>query len=208
MKYTATPDVVLAWGFALVSLLAAPACVDRADELDSAEAALLLFACPADTPAVLAPPNNQRLAFVLDATGVQRYVCSATATGAAWTFVAPAAGLFMNGVEVGTHYAGPTWKANDGSTVTATRIEGATVDATALPWLLLSVVGHGGPCLGGMAGVTSIQRLETTGGLAPATGCNVDLVGATADVPYTAKYYFYRTSILPASLNQRCGATP
>jgi hypothetical protein len=206
--YNAAHNVVLARSLALVSLLALPSCVDRVDELDTAEAALLSCSCPAETPAVLAPPANQSLAFVLDATGIQKYKCDATATGAAWTLVAPVAQLLNNGFVIGTHSAGPTWKSNDGSTVVGARAQGATIDATAIPWLLLSVVGHGGTCLGAMSNVTAIQRLATTGGLAPATGCNVTLLGATADVPYTAKYFFYRTSILPSQLNTRCGATP
>jgi hypothetical protein len=205
--YHAAHDIVLARSLALVSLLALPSCVDRGDELDTAEAALLSCECPAETPAVLAPPADQNLAFVLDATGVQQYVCNATATGAAWTFVAPVAKLLDNGVVVGTHYAGPTWKANDGSTVVGARAQGATLNATAIPWLLLSVVDNSGPLLSKMSDVTAIQRLVTTGGLAPATGCNVNLLGARTDVPYTAKYFFYRTSILLPGLNTRCGAT-
>ncbi len=45
---------------------------------------------------------------------------------------------------------------------------------------------------GKMSGVTFIQRLETTGGLAPATGCDATTVGAGARVPYTAAYYFLK----------------
>lgn len=206
--YNTAYNVVLARSLVLVSLLALPACVDEVGELGTAEATLLSCDCPAGTPAVLAPPANQSLAFVLDATGVQQYVCKTTTTGAAWTLVAPVADLLNNGLVIGTHYAGPTWEAHDGSTVVAARAQDATVNATAIPWLLLSAVGHGGTCLGTMSNVTSIQRLATTGGLAPATGCNTNLLGATANVPYTAKYFFYRTSLLPSSLNTRCGATP
>jgi hypothetical protein len=209
----AAHNVVFAWSLALVSLLALPSCVDGVDELDTAEAALLSCSCPAGTPAVLAPPANQSLAFVLDATGVQQYKCNATATGAAWALVAPVANLFNNGILgngaiAGTHYAGPTWEASDGSTAIGARVQGATIDATAIPWLLLSVVGHGGSCLGVLSDVTAIQRLATTGGLAPVAGCTADLLGATADVPYTAKYFFYRTNNLLPQLNTRCGATP
>lgn len=204
--YNDSRNVMLSCSFALVSLLVLPSCVDSVDELGTAESDLLSCACPASTPATLAPPANQSLAFVLDATGVQQYVCNATATGAAWAFVAPVADLLNNGVQVGTHYAGPTWESNDGSTVVGARVAGVTVDPTAIPWLLLSVVDNSGPWFGTMTNVTAIQRLETTGGLAPTAGCNADLVGATVDVPYTTKYYFYRTSILPALLNRRCGA--
>jgi Protein of unknown function (DUF3455) len=205
--YNISRNVVLARSLALVSLLAVPSCVDTADELDTAESELLLScACPANTPAVLAPPADQNLAFVLDATGVQQYACKATATGAAWALVAPVANLLKDGYVVGTHYAGPTWKSNDGSFVTGARAAGATVDATAIQWLLLSVTGHGGNWLGQMSNVTAIQRLETTAGLAPTTGCDVAQLGGTVDVPYTAKYFFYRTNSLLPVLNTRCGA--
>ncbi|HWO25423.1 MAG TPA: DUF3455 domain-containing protein [Kofleriaceae bacterium] len=187
--------------------LAVPSCVDSGEETDTAESALLLScACPAETPAILAPPLNQNLAFVLDATGVQQYACKATATGAAWSLVAPAADLLKNDAVVGTHYAGPTWEYNDGSTVVGAKAQSATVDSTAIPWLLLSVVSNSGPWLSTMSNVTAIQRLETTGGLAPSAGCTAELLGGIVEVPYTAKYYFYRTNNLLPQLNTRCGA--
>ena len=40
---------------------------------------------------------------------------------------------------------------------------------------------------------TFIQRLNTIGGLAPATGCGaLSDVGNEAFVPYTADYFFYK----------------
>jgi hypothetical protein len=195
----------------LASLLVAPACVaevddDGYDDLGVVEASLSSQYCPAGTPAALAPSADQHLTFVLDATGVQKYSCNATATGAAWTFVAPEANLFKECHQYGTHYAGPTWEYEDGSTVIAARVAGATVDATAIPWLLLTVVSHGGPA-GKMTNVTSIQRLVTGGGITPPTNCDTVDLGATIDVPYTAKYFFYRTSTNPPTWNTRCGAT-
>jgi hypothetical protein len=147
---------------------------------------------PSNVPAALTPAADQELAFSLDASGVQKYQCRATATGFAWTFVAPEARLFRGHHDVGHHYAGPTWEYRDGSLIVGAKVAGATVDATAIPWLLLNVVSHGGP-EGKMTDVTSVQRLQTVGGLAPATGCDADHVGAAADVPYTATYYFFRT---------------
>ncbi|HWO23866.1 MAG TPA: DUF3455 domain-containing protein, partial [Kofleriaceae bacterium] len=113
-------NIGLVRSFVLASLLVAPACVagiddgdqpggDTDDDLGVVEASLTSQSCPAGTPAVLAPSAEQTLAFVLDATGVQKYSCNATATGAAWTFVAPEAGLLKDGRQLGTHYAGPTW---------------------------------------------------------------------------------------------------
>src|SRR2546425_489608 len=42
------------------------------------------------------------------------------------------------------------------------------------------------------AGVTSIQRVNTSGGVAPATGCSADAAGAEARVAFTADFYFYK----------------
>jgi hypothetical protein len=65
----------------------------------------------------------------------------------------------------------------------------------AIPWLLLEVVGaDAGPTGGtGLTETVFIQRIRTSGGLAPATGCDHALdVGAKALVPYTADYLFYK----------------
>jgi Protein of unknown function (DUF3455) len=44
-----------------------------------------------------------------------------------------------------------------------------------------------------MSQTTFIQRLNTNGGSAPATGCSASAdVGKQALVPYTADYYFFR----------------
>ena len=42
---------------------------------------------------------------------------------------------------------------------------------------------------------TFIQRLNTSGGIAPATGCTSPAdVGKSAFVPYTTDYYFYKAT--------------
>jgi len=44
-----------------------------------------------------------------------------------------------------------------------------------------------------MTVTTYIQRLNTTGGSAPSTGCALSTdVGSQVLVPYTADYYFYK----------------
>lgn len=183
------------------------ACTASAPEVTSSTAAdLSTRACPDNVPAALAPAADQDLAFALRASGVQEYTCN----GTAWVFVAPDALLYpLHSCEADDdalvhHYAGPTWEwLDDGSTVVAAKAAGATVDATAIPWLLLNAVNHAGD--GRMTDITSIQRLDTVGGLAPATGCDAAHAGATANVPYTAKYFFYR-SHPTGHHNVRCGA--
>lgn len=136
-------------------------------------------------------PEGNRLAFALPADGVQIYDCKVVGLAApAWTFRAPEADLSLFGWTVITHYAGPTWEALDGSSVMGTRVDGETVDASAIPWLLLKGGSHQGEGL--MARVTYMQRLKTTGGLPPpASSCDTGKLGAVAKVPYTAVYTFY-----------------
>jgi hypothetical protein len=55
--------------------------------------------------------------------------------------------------------------------------------------LLLQAAAHEGN--GVMSAVTYIQRLDTKGGLAPATGCDASRLGETARVDYSASYAFY-----------------
>jgi hypothetical protein len=143
---------------------------------------------------ILEVPAGNRLAFYHDAVGVQIYACQATATGLAWVFQAPEASLFdRRGRVVVKHYAGPTWESvADGSKVVASKLQEFTADPSAIPELLLQALPHAST--GIMGPITYIQRLETAGGRAPATGCDADHVGATARVDYTATYFFYEKS--------------
>jgi hypothetical protein len=151
----------------------------------------------AAVPAEIAVPDGHSEFLVTQATGVQIYSCNATATGFGWGFVAPRADLWgKNDKLVGTHFGGPTWQARDGSSVVAARVDGVTVEPTAIPWLLLSAVsttpGQDGDRL---VDTTYIQRTATTGGLAPAASdCNEETVGSVAEVPYTATYHFWKAT--------------
>ena len=131
--------------------------------------------------------EDGKVAFHVYAEGVQIYRWN----GTSWVFVAPEASLFAdadgNGL-VGTHYAGPTWESVSGGKVAGTVLERCTPDANAIPWLLLAAVNPDGP--GIFHRVTFIQRVNTTGGLAPSAPGTV--TGELAEVPYTAEYFFYR----------------
>jgi hypothetical protein len=139
-----------------------------------------------ETPSTLSDPLvDQKVHFHANAVGVQIYRWN----GTAWAFVAPEAVLFDNdGNVVGIHYGGPTWETPSGSFARAARIAGATVDPTAIPWLMLGGTSSGGP--GGLDGTTFIQRVNTVGGLAPSTPGTT--VGQEARVYYEAEYFFYR----------------
>jgi len=132
---------------------------------------------------------GNEVAFQTYASGVQVYRWN----GTAWVFVEPVANLFaarnFHG-QVGTHYAGPTWESNSGSKVVARRVDGCTPNASAIPWLKLEKVSTEGP--GIFDGVTFVQRVNTTGGLAPSAPGS--FVGEEARVPYAAEYYFYRAA--------------
>jgi len=142
---------------------------------------LLLFASPAvlqagndnrapEVPAVLQAPSDNKVSFHAYAVGVQIYTATVSPTDPAvfvWTFKAPEAVLFdADGDVVGLHYAGSTWESASGSKVVGSRLAGITVTASAIPWLLLRAVSAEGP--GIFARTTYIQRVNTTGGLAPA----------------------------------------
>ncbi len=144
-------------------------------------------------PSILEVPDGNKICFHTYAYGVQIYVVTLTSTGYAWVFSAPEANLYSNeGLtgQVGTHYAGPTWESNSGSAVVGTRLQGvASPVAGAIPWLLLGAVSSHGP--GVFKDVTYIQRVNTSGGVAPTTGADASTLGQIARVPYTAEYYFY-----------------
>jgi hypothetical protein len=162
--------------------------------------AILVAACatpdtrtpPSVPPALQAPPGTTLYLETL-ATGVQIYECSRKPDATyEWSFKAPEATLADGtGRRLGKHYAGPTWEANDGSTVVGevkARDPGPTT--TAIPWLLLAAKHNTGA--GAFSDVKYVQRVATVGGVAPASGCTDSTVKQRARVPYSATYHFYR----------------
>jgi Protein of unknown function (DUF3455) len=150
---------------------------------------------PPDVPSTIAVPDGHKLYLVAHAVGVQIYACNAIGAGYRWDFVAPRAELYDgNGKLLTTHFGGPTWQARDGSKVVGQVEQRETVDATAIPWLRLSAASTAiGPDGDRLAGTTYIQRIATTGGLAPAPAtCNEGTAGDTAEIPYTADYTFWK----------------
>jgi len=148
-----------------------------------------------DVPGKIQVPDGNKVFLVGHAIGVQIYSCNATSSGFAWGFVAPRADLYGdNGKLIITHFAGPTWQAKDGGKVVGRRVDGVRVDATAIDWLLLSAASTAaGPDGDRLVKTTFIQRINTTGGLAPAAAdCNATTAGTVVEVPYTADYYFWK----------------
>ena len=135
-------------------------------------------------------PDGEELVLIAHASGFQIYVCRPDAEGKpAWTLKAPDAQLFdQQGKVIGKHFAGPTWQHNDGSEIMGRMV--AKVDAPdpkAIPWLLVTVTGHSGT--GVLSRVSSIQRVHTVGGLAPAASeCTQSGKEMEFKSPYSADY--------------------
>ncbi len=162
-----------------------------APALALAAASLASAGEPPKPPPAIAAPAGERLLLRARALGVQIYTCAPSARDAAkleWTLVAPEAQLRdERDRPIGKHYAGPTWEANDGSKVVGQVIARAPMAGT-IPWLLLRGTPSGKGVLGA---VSSIQRVDTSGGAAPSDGCDDKHRGASARVPYTAIYKFF-----------------
>ena len=156
---------------------------------------MLTVAACAGTPDMPVPaslvPAGESLARVVPARGVQIYQCRTKDGKHEWAFIAPDAELLdSTGKVVGRHGAGPVWEALDGSRVSATvKSRADAPDKRDIPWLLLTARSTG-PA-GAYSNVTSIQRVNTVGGIAPANGCDAATVGQQARVHYTADYRFF-----------------
>jgi Protein of unknown function (DUF3455) len=182
----------------------------------SAQSAPALVVPP--VPATLEVPAGNTLYFGARAVGTQNYVCLTMAKRTVgWRFIGPQATLFVDGgggvqQQITTHFlsvnpsevnvARPVWQHSIDTSKVWGRVRSSSADPQyvapgAIPWLLLEVAGTQlGPNGGGtMAGITFIHRVNTSGGVAPSTGCtNDDEIGKVALVPYTTDYFFYRKS--------------
>jgi hypothetical protein len=156
--------------------------------------AVILFGALAgaqQVPEALQAPASEQLVVQVHAKGEQIYSCKVDGPQPGWTLKAPEAQLFdKDGKAFGKHFAGPSWEANDGSRVVGKAAASVpSPDADSIPWLLVKVVSHSGEGL--LARVTSIQRINTKGGKAPASGCDAAHAGQEVRVPYSADYRFF-----------------
>ena len=133
----------------------------------------------------LRTPKGYAVAFDAETlpTSVQIYTCNAgTWSGPDPDALISGAGLIIH------HYKGPTWEATDGSIVHGANAKHfAATKSGAIDWLELDASGGTGK----FAGVRFIHRTKTSGGLAPAAGCDQAHSGREARVPYIATYVFY-----------------
>jgi hypothetical protein len=150
---------------------------------------------PPPVPGEISVEDGHKPFLLGHAVGVQVYTCTAAADGFAWSPATPRAVLYDDsGSAIVRHFGGPSWQAKDGSTVVARRVDGVTVDPTAIPWLLLEATSATpGPDGDRLAGTTHIQRIATTGGLTPpAAQCDAAAAGTAREIPYTADYLFWK----------------
>ncbi|WP_405951207.1 DUF3455 domain-containing protein [Streptomyces prunicolor] len=140
-------------------------------------------------PDALKVPDGNKLTGVFSAAGVQTYTC----TNSAWTLLEPAATLWAKKDpakrSVALHSRGPVWVSTvDGSAVNGSAIA-SSPKTGAIPELLVKATATRGT--GTFADVSYVQRLATSGGVAPTTACT----GTSTDqvsVQYTATYAFYK----------------
>lgn len=178
---------------------------------------------PPLVPTDLQVESGNKAFLVGHAIGTQNYFCKPKGDGVAYVLFTPQATLFNDDDEqVITHFFSPnpdedntdptvvaeqgliraTWQhSRDTSTVWAklnpkgSSSDPAFVRDGAIAWLLLKMAGvQAGPTGGDtLTKTTFIQRVNTSGGLAPATGCDsLADVGNQAFMPYTADYFFYQ----------------
>jgi uncharacterized protein DUF3455 len=168
---------------------------------------------PPPVPTELEVPAGHRPFLLGYAIGTQNYICLPSGPGFVWTLFGPQATLFDNDErQITTHFLSPnpdedgtaraTWQhSRDTSTVWAVAIasssDPAFVEPGAIPWLLLQVAGADPGPTGGqkLTETAYMQRVHTSGGLAPTTGCTqAPDVGKRTLVPYTADYVFYKAT--------------
>ena len=167
---------------------------------------------PPAVPGELVVTDGSRPFMRGHAVGTQNYICApaATPSGFDWLFIGPQATLFNDaGEQIVTHFQSmnpykadviqATWQhSRDTSAVWAKRYKGSIdpnyVSPDAIEWLLLEATGQQVGPTGGtrLAATTWIQRVNTVGGMKPASSdCTASTLNTRKLVPYEADYYFY-----------------
>ena len=155
-------------------------------------AAFAAIPAPGGLAPSLQPTALEEPAFVLAASGAHVYECRALADGRfGWAFLNPDATLYEGSRSVATHTTPNYWESSsDRSSVTGLVRATQPAGTDNLPWAL--IVARSDSPTGMFSGVTSVQRVHTSGGVAPRDGCSDTTVGSEARVSFTADYYFYK----------------
>jgi hypothetical protein len=166
---------------------------------------------PPKVPDALAVPAGSKAFLIGHAVGTQNYICLPDGAGAKWLLFGPQATVFDDhGRQLMTHFLSPnpaennalraTWMDSDRtSSVWAVKVaesdDARFVEPGAIKWFLLQVKGaeEGSQRNDRLVKTTVIHRVNTSGGVAPASECTLTGdVGKTKFVPYTADYVFYK----------------
>jgi hypothetical protein len=166
---------------------------------------------PPEVPDTIAVPAGSKAFLIGHAVGTQNYICLPDGAGAKWVLFGPQATVFDdNGKQIMTHFLSPnpaesgtpraTWQHSDRtSAVWAMKVAESDdpryVEPGAIKWFLLQVKGaeEGSRPDDRLMQTTVVQRVNTSGGVAPASECAVaGDVGKTKFVPYSADYVFYK----------------
>jgi hypothetical protein len=135
-------------------------------------------------------PDDREAVLKLAARGAQVFRCEKQEGRNVWVFRQPDAELLDEaGRPVGRHGANFSFEHSDGSRLVATI---AAYDEaprpTDLRWLLMTTRSFGA---GALDGVTHVQRINTVGGMPPAS-CESAQVGKLLRVDFTSDFVFYR----------------
>lgn len=183
---------------ALSALVASAAVLAACGSMDNKGAMSMSTFSQASLPATIQVPAGNKVAWETVGVGDISYECRDKANmpgQTEWVFVGPNAVLNDRaGKQVGKYYGPPaTWEANDGSKLTATQLAVAPSGPTSLPFQLVKA----NPAMGSgaLTGVTYIQRVALTGGVAPAaTPCTPMNKGQKTTVKYQADYIFWKAA--------------
>ncbi len=149
---------------------------------------------PGGIAASLRVPASEAPAFVLNGNGVYIYQCRQAISDPnayVWAFVVPDATLYDGSRSVARHATIGLYESlSDRTSVSGVVRSSQPAGGANLPWVLIRAQPIGESGL--FANVSSIQRVNTTGGAAPSSGCGPDNVGEEARVAYQADYYFYK----------------
>lgn len=141
-------------------------------------------------------PSDREPVLRLAARGVQVFRCERRDGQGTWMFRQPDAELLdAAGKIVGRHGANFSFEHVDGSRLVATIA--AHDDApkpTDLRWLLMTTRSFG---KGAFDGVTHVQRVNTSGGMPPAS-CDAAHAGRVLRVDFTSDFLFYRPRAVSA----------
>jgi hypothetical protein len=143
----------------------------------------------ATIPKEIALPDGYVPVASFEAKGDQLYKAETKGGKLIWVLEAPKATLYAKGKKVGTHYAGPTWEADDGSKIVRDKaVEVKSAPSADIPLLRVGVKAAKGKA-GVLSKVAYVHRLNTRGGAAPKEAPKS--IDSKVAVPYTATYVFY-----------------